>query len=584
MRKNKNLIKFRGELKMRKVSLVILLAFCMVFAVASAAFAVHAAVNGELPPVGEPWDESNPKGGGPYSVSTTGKAGDVISENILGASGSFYSIQLGVAGNQASPKYATHNGVSLDCTYCHAGATNHTSGPHGGYTQNTNKCSTCHGIHAGTEGGSNRAWNSLLLPGENTVQVCGFCHDLTQSELAPYYTSYLQSGDAVKSAHRIKGLALGSGNGTGATPDEWLTQEVSWDELEIVDRAVYNWKTELTGDYNSIPGGDFYTGGERKIVTSGQGKLSDDAFTCDSCHTPHAVAGTMVEPYVGESHRTTNPQHGTSLTVTYTDGSTDTIPADESMRFWVTNKLLKASLQDPNKSRTVADMVYKNYSSDWCAGCHQGRYYSDPATGENKMHNHPVTMEAKFKGTANEGKGLADNYQFLNLLPVNDYAPPYRSTTPELSKRKLLDKVNSDFAAATVPNGNGKQGAYSLLKKSAAAHLDPGKTPLKVGSNLILLYDDPRSNAQYAMVEKDMIHGVNFEEKSSFTAAAAVGGPSCGQCHGTNRDVEKSFEWNEHNNPYTQTTTFPHVGTNPYLLVENGDDLCSNCHGLENLP
>ncbi|MCK8114046.1 hypothetical protein MSB02_00775 [Coriobacteriia bacterium M08DHB] len=68
--------------------------------------------------------------------------------------------------------------------------------------------------------------------------------------------------------------------------------------------------------------------------------------------------------------------------------------------------------------------------------------------------------------------------------------------------------------------------------------------------------------------------------------------PMCQQCHEDARDVETVFSadytmrgtepWNTPVNPVF--VTFPHQTTNDMLLVEQYDDLCTNCHPVTGLP
>lgn len=63
--------------------------------------------------------------------------------------------------------------------------------------------------------------------------------------------------------------------------------------------------------------------------------------------------------------------------------------------------------------------------------------------------------------------------------------------------------------------------------------------------------------------------------------------PICQQCHEDARNVEGVFRVTTasylatDNPPYKN---FPHQGINPGFRVETGDDLCTNCHPIEELP
>lgn len=495
MRKNKKTLNFRGE-KMRKFSLSLLVSLCMVALAASVAFAAHSGTEGH---------------------------------NQLGQA--YWLGHTGVTpGNDPST-------VPTSCNYCHESQTKHTSGPHGGYTTTSNKCQTCHGLHAQATG-SNKAWNNLLLPGTTTVEVCNYCHDLTQTDLAPYYTNYMTTEASVKSAHKVAGLTVASdvygweaGDGTGDT-----AYTGTWD-----------------GD-PTIPGGDYSNGGDHTLTTAGQGKLSQNLFTCDSCHTPHAITGATVDPYVGESHIKISAV--TSATFTVTLSNSTTVNLDKAtynpIRLYVTDRLLKASLQDPNKSRSVGDMVYTKYNSNWCAGCHMGRYASDPDTGVDTMHNHPVAM--------GNGNSKADGYQFLDIADAaGDFVNGWNPAS-------LIADAKAGKAAGTA-----KQ--YYILNYPNA---------VSVSGSAVVLKSDPRTNKQYAMTGTDPITGLPRPD-GNLNITDYPQGPSCQQCHGSARNVELAFmgAGGESN---VEAMTFPHVSENQYLLVENNDDFCTNCHGLDNLP
>ncbi len=211
------------------------------------------------------------------------------------------------------------------CSGCHpSGVDKHTFGPHGGYTTTSNKCQLCHQVH---DAGSAR-----LLPGQTVTDACQHCHDITGTNSAPYYASDLTDpsyGNDVKAAHRVFGTVAG---------------------------FVYN---DVYGS-TTIPGGDATSGGDSTLDVSDQGALSGTDFTCNSCHTPHAIAGNTVGIYLGESH---------------VKSTTKDLAATE-MKLYLTNRILKRTV---NGTDTGGE-----YGTAWCAGCHQGRDNMGDA------FNHPV--------------------------------------------------------------------------------------------------------------------------------------------------------------------------------------------------
>ena len=68
--------------------------------------------------------------------------------------------------------------------------------------------------------------------------------------------------------------------------------------------------------------------------------------------------------------------------------------------------------------------------------------------------------------------------------------------------------------------------------------------------------------------------------------------PYCQQCHEDYRDVESTFSASMKDYGYPppdaptnpEFTAFPHQTSSEYLLVEEYDDLCLNCHDVVQLP
>lgn len=435
----------------------------------------------------------------------------VIGLILLTASVSFAAVH---------PDDGYRTATSKECKDCHPENPRQpyqTAGPHGGYQATTDKCMACHTVH--------KADNPLLLPGTTVVGTCNFCHDLTQTDIAPYYAGYLTTDTAVKSAHQIEGLTLKYSNGNQVLD--------IGDFYNDPDNTVRN-----PGDLR-IPGGEptdsndpgADPGGFKNLDTTDQGKLSGERFTCDSCHTPHAIEGSTVEPYLGES----------KLKFKY-----DT---PTSGRFWLTDRLLKVDVNNAGTEHT------EYYNSDWCAACHQGRYEIDTAT----IHNHPVAMHAQATTDAERERSMG--YQFL------DYAAFVRE-----SKNTLIQKAIDGR----------KDGSYpTFYWSSTSDFVDLGEVK---GSGNRIFDKDPRTNKQYAMTSTDPLSSTS---RSDWDGALDITnyekGPSCQQCHGNARELEAPFsDLLEANSPFA--FTFPHVSKYEYLLVENNDDFCTNCHGLEDLP
>jgi predicted CXXCH cytochrome family protein len=124
-------------------------------------------------------------------------------------------------------------------------------GPHGGYTNSTSKCETCHSVHL--------ADSPLLLPQPTITGTCNTCHDGT-------------GGGGVYGVIERR---------TGLTP------------------AGHRIDTGASGGKISVPGGD-PNGGALERTFTGQG----GSLTCTDCHNPHDA--DTVEAFVGDRVRSTN--------------------------------------------------------------------------------------------------------------------------------------------------------------------------------------------------------------------------------------------------------------------------------------
>jgi hypothetical protein len=146
--------------------------------------------------------------------------------------------------------YAGYEGTATPepflCEQCHA-APDETSdyGPHGTYLSSSDKCSTCHSVHAATGA-------VALMPGPTVKATCELCHDGTGG--GGVYGALAARGVPVQASHRV----------------------------------------DVT---NVVPGGSALTGHETTRTFVGD----DGMLGCDDCHSPHN-SNTVAE-FQGERYR-----------------------------------------------------------------------------------------------------------------------------------------------------------------------------------------------------------------------------------------------------------------------------------------
>lgn len=147
----------------------------------------------------------------------------------------------------------------IPCYYCHGTSANTldpdetpeaTTGPHGGYLSTTNKCATCHTVHAAPVS------SALLLPAATVKATCEACHDGT-------------GGDGVYGVIQAR---------TGIDP-------ASAGALHSIDNT------------NTVPGGNAATGGSSTRSFIGE----TNYLTCTDCHSPHGQG--VVNAFAGDRAR-----------------------------------------------------------------------------------------------------------------------------------------------------------------------------------------------------------------------------------------------------------------------------------------
>lgn len=154
--------------------------------------------------------------------------------------------------------------AAADCDGCHGATPWTASGPHGGYTNSTDKCGSCHDVHEA-------ASSNKLLPAATVFEVCNSCHDMSFSGSGGngVYGAIRARGQYVAARHDITGY----NNTEGASGSPGVTGSVAYFQV-------------TTG---TVPGS-----GNPTITVDG-------GLTCTDCHTPHG--NTRVAFFLGERAR-----------------------------------------------------------------------------------------------------------------------------------------------------------------------------------------------------------------------------------------------------------------------------------------
>lgn len=198
------------------------------------------------------------------------------------------------------------------------------------------------------------------------------------------------------------------------------------------------------------------------------------------------------------------------------------------------------------RSPTGSASAVNDYGSDWCLGCHAGR-----ASG-GTVHNHPVESAASWETTST--RFVYDRLAVLDSALSTHETVIGRLAGTAKADGELLPHI------VTFTNDTGNQG---------------------------FLMPWPRTDEQGAHL------------------------PICQQCHEDSREANDlaadgsgtaapfttqyadGVKWNDTTktwDPVDPGTTnplfqnFPHETQNDYMLVEEDDDLCLNCHPMAQLP
>jgi len=146
-------------------------------------------------------------------------------------------------------------------------------GPHGGYSNTTDRCKVCHDVHAANG-------DLRLLPTATVADLCETCHDFTEG-ISIYGAIRATTGQAPAGVHRIYGLASSEGT------------------TDTTSGSLIPGGTD--GTNNGAATGDFpLTGGTTTFAS--QALASGEAnLTCTDCHTPHG--NTSMRPFKSDRVR-----------------------------------------------------------------------------------------------------------------------------------------------------------------------------------------------------------------------------------------------------------------------------------------
>lgn len=142
-------------------------------------------------------------------------------------------------------------------------------GPHGGYSNTTDRCKVCHDVHAANG-------DLRLLPQNTVADLCETCHDFTEG-ISIYGAIRSTTGEAPAGVHRIYGLASSEG-----TTDTASGSLIPGGTLGTADAYF-----PLTGGTTTYAAA---------ALASGESNL-----TCTDCHTPHG--NTSTRPFKGDRVR-----------------------------------------------------------------------------------------------------------------------------------------------------------------------------------------------------------------------------------------------------------------------------------------
>ncbi len=500
-------------------------------------------------------------------------------------------------------------------------------GPHGGYSDTTDRCKVCHDVHAA-------AGDKRLLPGNTAADICETCHDFTQG-ISIYGAVKAQTGKAPMGGHFIYGLS---------------------NSEQSTDTGAYIPGGQLGVDDGTYP----HTGGTT-LYSSASLASKEARLTCTDCHTPHG--NTAMRPFKGDRVRLgsaiivalANIQP-TNITKTQFDSTVPGHPVLGDVPIASGTDI--ATLGDHILIDPDSPIYGKPFKSVTAAGTALGLSLSGadvgdlvthwrtlaeitakdpsaPVTGAVQVGGYYVTLERARLTRVASNKLLRD---FVNNIDLRD--PKFGGTTVSNPSdqydetKPMWDPVlggdSSESANAPWVNGQGGGKAYYGSGFCYACHqgrignyvggmkldtdfdfgADDTKTALNHPTNMKLAYSavgniDLTSGYGSKGYPKPYGEGLALSNKgfamvpvSATTHPDGViprqNAPICQQCHEDSRDVETAWNFvdTDKDVPFTtngnnligapnpgsfiyegnpQFQNFPHEAQNYRLLVEGGD-------------